>query len=254
MNAVTASPPATEFVIDPTGFPMIRVPAPANARDRQYIHWLPVSKIQFEHFIADQQGTVFDQDRYKLLLAVHGKDASGKELPGRVAPGAVTRDNYYRAFVTGVFPSEVELYLDWINEDAEGHRYDLLTGDEWKGAFDALAKGPAVDTKGLFAHDRVTARALVLAAGAARVAGEMSGAAPTTVEQMLMTRGVMEWVRWSRATDQPQFGGRGRPHHTALATDVKDFCSTPAPAEPGPGYEKTRLRGFGFRLIRKDSV
>src|SRR5262245_13463491 len=100
---------ATMFVNDRSGAPMIRV-----ASIGAYVHWLPVTKLQFEYFLCDQPGNRFDQKWYDDVLKVHKQNEPSGTGPARVSPAMVRRDNYYRALLTGIRPTEIAPFISWL--------------------------------------------------------------------------------------------------------------------------------------------
>jgi hypothetical protein len=104
--------------VDKTGFPIINVPTLPFG-----ILWLPVTKIQFEHFLVDTGA--FDNDWYRDKLQSYNP---------RVSAGNLSVANYWQAFITGILPSEALRYAEWA-----GLGYDLPTAQEWKRALTTLA-------------------------------------------------------------------------------------------------------------------
>jgi hypothetical protein len=225
-----------------------------------YVHWLPVTKLQFELFLCDQPSNRFDQDWYNELLRVHVQGESASEIEiGRVSPSMIRRDNYFKAFLTGIRPSEIAPFISWLDESQDGN-FDLPTDEEWRTICDELCRTPEIKIEEAFRDLPQSPRMRTLltridAVARDIVASPASGQPSTTLvtcgDQMLLRNGIMEWVRWRDGMSHPPYGGRGKPMHRHLIGDVRDFSRFPQPANPGPGYEQGRLPGFGFRLLRR---
>jgi formylglycine-generating enzyme required for sulfatase activity len=217
------------FETDPTGFPMVWVEAISA-----WMHWLPVTKAQFERYLlaapaAPEPGSSW----YEHLLA----------LNPRVAPTRIRAENYRNALLTGVVPSEAQRFAAWL-----GKGFAIPTLDEWLRAWATLEPLPA--ERGLPAAIARTleepARTLTLrlesalAAGAARPRRHR-----TLADQMLLRGGVLEWV------EQPgrsaRWVGIGEPPRLARGPRVSPERGPVAPDRP----EAFRSYLFGFRLLRR---
>ena len=104
--------------LDRTGFPVLDMPALPFR-----VLWLPVTKIQFEHFLVDTGA--FDSVWYQDKLNNYNP---------RMSAGGLGVTNYWQAFMTGILPSEALRYAEWA-----GHGSALPTAQEWKQALSALA-------------------------------------------------------------------------------------------------------------------
>jgi hypothetical protein len=161
--------------LDRTGFPIIALPGLPFR-----ISWLPVTKIQFEHFLVDQ-GTL-DNDWYQDKLTNYNP---------RVSPSQLSNTNYWQAFLTGMLPDEALLYARWLGDGA-----DLPTAAEWKSALTALrfpADSAYVDT--VLNLPRLNPRAHQLMQNLDRVLqGEyvQLGGKSFLFDQMVMRLGVLE--------------------------------------------------------------
>src|SRR4051794_29027663 len=109
---------------DRTGFPMLHLPE-LNG----YLHWLPVTKIQFEYFICDEPDDHFGEQWYAEIR---------RQNP-RVSPNDVRAENYWHAFLTGITPQEARRFARWSGAD-----YALPTLDEWCTAWQTLKRYGAV--------------------------------------------------------------------------------------------------------------
>jgi hypothetical protein len=221
------------FETDPAGFPMVRVEAIAA-----WMHWLPVSKLEFECFLRATPDRRFNPAWYDHLLA----------LNPRVAPARIRAESYRNALLTGILPGEAQRFAAWLGEE-----FALPTLEEWQRAWAALAalpaeRGlpPALDP-GLGLEEPVRTLAARIESAHLVVAATARPPRPRTVaDQMLMRFGVLEWVRQSGpparwvGIGEPQRPLRGLPR-------VSPEHGPVAPDKP----EAFRSYLFGFRLIRR---
>lgn len=220
-----------EIVLDRTGFPMVRVVA-LDA----YVHWLPVTKIQFEYFMAATSDGLFDSRWYDEIL----------DLNPRITPAAVRQTNYWQAFLTGITPTEALKFAHWC-----GAEYALPTLDEWNAAYRELKELPDFELNLLDGLGDLSARARTLLTqlnSTGRIVTEQIGGynPRTLADQMLMRLGVMEWVECT--TQRVRWGGMGITHPAFYgALQTPDQGQPMLPINP----ETNRLRHFGFRLIKR---
>ncbi|HXM70632.1 MAG TPA: hypothetical protein VN970_05820 [Thermoanaerobaculia bacterium] len=214
------------YEYDRAGFPMLWLEELGA-----FVHWLPVTKIQCEHFLCDVTDSSFDAPWYDQLLA----------LNPRVSPKEIDERNYWRAIVTGVQPTEAERFARWCGEG-----YSLPTLRQWCDAYAACKEVPAQD---IVWPDSLPARVRTLLARtdlAWRKAAARMGTPQTRADQMLMRLGAMEWVE--DVADGYRWGGMGRLHpdfHGLLFTP--DHGRSARPTRP----EIDRLSYYGFRLLRR---
>ena len=231
--------PESRFILDRAGGPMIWVP-PLKA----YLHLLPVTKLQFERFLAEQPGGSFD---FKWYDAVLGLDA---EKTGRVAPHAVKAGNYWQAFLTGIRPDEARVYAQWCEEDG-GDEYAVPTQVEWWTAYEYLKQQDALpDVPRPFQNLALSSRMSELIERLEIVNGKLPKLVPDSrklAEQMYLRNGILEWVACS-TLGKPEWGGFGQP--------AASFLGTMYSLERGtPNFQRdalaTRTAGYGFRLLRR---
>jgi hypothetical protein len=117
---------AALFEYDRAGFPMLWLEDLGA-----FVHWLPVTKIQCEHFLCDVTDSSFDAAWYDQLLA----------LNPRVSPKEIDERNYWRAIVTGVQPAEAERFARWCGEG-----YSLPTLSEWCDVYAACKAAARMGT------------------------------------------------------------------------------------------------------------
>ncbi len=220
--------PAPRHVVsDPTGFPMVWVQELAA-----YVHWLPVTKIQFEAFLCAAPDGHFDAAWYDAVL----------DLNPRVTPRHVASHNYWRALMTAVQPAEAQRFAAWC-----GDGFRLPTDDEWTTVYGATCGEPELDlavSDLLVGRDGRTRELVERLDRAGRATASSMGGVADRAGQMLLRYGAMEWVR---ATAWPSdWSTRGEPSPA--------FCGNlELPERPATGLaaemESARLPAAGFRLL-----
>jgi hypothetical protein len=218
------------FELDPAGFPMMWV-----QEIEAYVHWMPVTKIQFEYFVCAAPDSRFDARWYEEAL----------DLNPRTTATDLRSGNYWNAFLTGITPSEAQRFASWCGGSS------IPSLDEWFSAYRALkAKPPlsnldaAMESLGL--RDRTRSLLRRLESVGSSVTKEYGGYERTLADQMLMRLGVMEWVECS--SRRSPWGGMGQTHtafHGSLQTP--DHGQPMIPIDP----EANRLGYFGLRLVRR---
>ena len=220
-------PDSTDVLSDPTGFPMVWC-EPL----RVFVHWLPVTKIQFEHFLCAAPDAYFDAAWYETALG----------LNPRVSPRAVSMGNYWQALMTAVTPAEAQRFASWC-----GDGYRLPTAGEWTTAYRALRVRPAVDLAGsplLANREPRTQELLTRLDVAGRQAAARMNDSPALATQMLLRYGAMEWVRSDNALSGWSAKGEPLPDFCANLERLEDVA-TPLAADA----TSQRLPAAGFRLV-----
>lgn len=213
--------------LDPTGFPMVWFDEIGA-----YVHWLPVTKIQFEHFLCAAPDAYFDGKWYEDVLL----------LNPRVTPRALNGDSYWRALMTGVLPSEAQRFASWC-----GDGYRLLSDGEWTVLFQTTQAHSSVDVTRFAMIVGRDPRARVLIEridDSTDAAVRRIGRARQLAEQMLLRYGAMEWVLLG--SPSWTWSLRGEP--------LPEFCGSlvlpEAPAELlTADPEAVRFPAAGFRLL-----
>lgn len=216
-----------QYEIDPKGFPMVLVESAGL-----WVHWLPITKIQFERFLCETGDARYDAKWYSQVL----------ELNPRISPREVRQGNYWQAFLTGVLPYEAESFARWTGEG-----YRLPTDGEWKRIYQAVKEQPAEELPAEIRFPHLSERGRELLSQIERVnSADDGGAAQRAIaDQMLLRKGVMEWVEDQR--NAQLWCGRGetpRRFHAALHRP-----EDPEPARPNDPTTR-RLKQYGFRLVR----
>ncbi len=220
------------FVIDRTGFPMIWC-----KEVETYVHFLPITKIQFEYFLCDVPDAYFDADWYDRIL----------NLNPRVTPSEVSAANYWRALMTGVKPAESQRFAAWC-----GPGFRLPTDADWTAIYRSVETEPAEDlhASGLLEDRDQRVRALLERIDVAVVeASARMRRVPGLAGQMLLRFGAMEWVRVG--SPPSAWGVRGEP--------LPDFCGNlerpeHAAASLVADPNRDRFPEAGFRLLYSPSA
>jgi hypothetical protein len=210
---------------DPSGFPMVWI-----EEIGAFMHWMPVTKIQFEKFIAATADPLFDDAWYRRIL----------NLNPRVAIPEIGPENYSNTFLTGILPEEARRFAAWY-----GKEYALPTVEEWRMAYAALAVVPAQpgELSDLLEGAGELVRSALTRIEAASTAAERPGRKRTRADQMLMRLGMLEWAEQAGGVS---WAGMGEP---------SPYFRTMWSIEKGPAMatdpHASRSGVFGFRLIRR---
>jgi hypothetical protein len=224
-----------KFKLDPAGFPLVWV-----EDIKAYMHWLPVTKIQFEYFLCATSDSRFDAAWYDRVL----------NLNKRVSPGSVRESNYWQAFITGVRPSEAQRFAEWC-----GDGYLLPSLRDWYAAFQSLKAQPtepdALAAMGSAHQLSERCQALLSRLEAATIAAFRHleiAPSPTLADQTLLRGGVMEWVEWQG--QRTRWGGMGQPNRK-----LHPILFNPESGKPHEviNPEGDALHYYGFRLIQRDA-
>lgn len=212
------------IILDKTGFPMMWV----DNLDA-YVHCLPVTKIQFEYFLCDAPSSDFTEEWYDTVLT----------LNPRVSPRSVNRSNYWRLFLTGIKPSEIETYAEWCGEE-----YELLNASDWKSLFQGFIQKPVKPD--LYTGLTLGNRQATLLKKLSTAIQDLCHDQVTQADQLLYRYGVMEWVRCSNFGQE--WGGLGQTvagFQSSMRT--ADMDSPEVPRNP----HGNRMHYYGFRLLKR---
>src|SRR5438128_12197050 len=89
----------------------------------------PPISILFPYTTLFRSKGALDNDWYQDKL---------KNYNPRISAGQMSITNYWQAFMTGILPSEAQLYAGWLGNGA-----DLPTAQEWKNALTSLSNWSA---------------------------------------------------------------------------------------------------------------
>jgi hypothetical protein len=216
--------------LDKTGFPMIWVEE-INA----FLHFLPVTTVQFEYYICDT--LEFDESRYLEVL----------DNNERIHPRRASINNYWQIFLTNIKPREVERFAEWYGED-----YLVPTFDEWIQAYFVLKSLPASDdlwTNVEMQNLKIPKRPQMILEKIDDITKRMAkinNRSLTLADQMLMRYGVMEWVRIEHR--QGEWGGMGQTN-----SGFRSVMRTPDSRNPDNPHNihDRRLFYYGCRLLKR---
>jgi formylglycine-generating enzyme required for sulfatase activity len=200
------------LTFDRTNFPLLAI----EEADVE-IHLLPVTKWQFEQFVAE--AGPLEQARYQKLLA----------LNPAINPDRFSAEERERLFVTGILPSEAQTFARWL-----GQGFDLPTVKEWRAVYAAL-KRTSLPRHDLAADLADSPAGTIVAQFTRQMLSYL------LVDISLMRGGLVEWVRRER-----RWVGLGAPR-PSFQPNLWD----PLNHEIKPLRPNERLPYFGFRLIRR---
>jgi hypothetical protein len=200
---------------DSVGFPMVWIP-----KISAFCHFLPVTKIQFEHFLSDSPSIEIDEKVYAEIC---------QENP-RVNLSNLTSDNFWGAFVTGVAPWEVRKYIDWC-----GFGYSVPTVSEWRIIQETAKSLPVVPPELLLGHKNIRAESLLQKVWKIYDEAHLSSTQNCLADQMLLDSPICEWVTTSTGKLAGSWGGNSG-----------QFATTEYQRKA-----EIRILDYGFRLIKR---
>jgi hypothetical protein len=204
---------AYKWRVDASGYPLIFV-EPLGA----YVQLFPVTKPQFEKFIALGRQPDYDDEWYEEILTMNPRASyRSQDVPARE-----------RLFMTGITSDEALAFGRWLGRD-----YTLLTAQEWHTCYEWFAEQSAPsappDLSELLSQD-----ALVIWD---TVGGQwLERRQRSNLRELsLMTQGILEWV-----VERPgRYCGLGEPAASKFQRRAND------PVRP---VGQRRLKNLGFRL------
>jgi formylglycine-generating enzyme required for sulfatase activity len=204
-----------QLEFDQLGFPLVRIEGLGLS-----VALLPITKVQFERFIAEPNS--HGDTWYDEILGINPR------LSWRRAHSGPRE----RLFLTGALPSEALAFASWA-----GIGLDLPTVEEWRAVFRYMIRtrlaGSCVeglDNKRVHPAARAIVELIV------------SEAQPKTWGELALLRGgVIEWVR-----EDENFKGLGAPRPQFLPS-----VFNPERDEPLFPLQDQRSRYFGFRLLQR---
>lgn len=201
-----------QWQVDESGYPLIFV-EPLDA----YVHLFPVTKPQFEKFIASGRKPGFGDEWYAALL----------ELNPRVSYRSADISSPHGLFMTAVTTDEASEFSRWL-----GREYRLLTADDWATCSNWFAAQDAVslpdELRNRLSQDAASIWDLVET--------QWLDGQSTLQDLSLMKQGILEWV-----IERPgRYCGVGEPASSKLQRKASD------PVRP-----LGRLKNLGFRLCAR---
>jgi hypothetical protein len=219
------------FEFDRYGFPTIHI-QPANV----HVHLLPVTRSQFEFYLADHPSPGMDMQWYDLRLRDHP----------RVDPGSVDERNYAGLFTTGVLPSEAQLVADMFGAQYSSTGVVTLPDlDTWQSIFRHAIATPAVDLSLVRANARLSPFAKRILEKLAPVVDRFRRGSdtPTLADQMFLRHGVNEIVERVRGGSNYCVIGYPASRFNALVAANPD---EPKPVSINPHIPSA---SHGFRFV-----
>jgi hypothetical protein len=212
------SPGAYEWKVDASGYPLIYV-EPLDT----FVQLFPVTKPQFEKFIAAVRRHDLDDKWYTEILSLNPRASyRNQDIPVRE-----------RLFMTGITTDEAMSFSRWLGRD-----YTLLSAEEWRICYEWFAEKP-VSSIPLELAERLSRDALAIWN---IVEGQWleERQQPNLQELSLMTQGILEWV-----IERPgRYCGLGEPASSEYQRKAFD-------AVRPLGTEPRRLKNLGFRLRKR---
>jgi hypothetical protein len=205
-----------QWDVDRCGYPLIRV-EPINA----FVHLFPITKPQFEQFLAGAPTLNRGDEWYHDFLQTNP----------RLSPVSAAWMDYEKWFATGLFANEAQEYIHW-----SGASYRAPTMREWQHAF-AWMERQAVPVlpAGLAARLAPTAKFIWNKLREHIVT-------PTLADLALMRNGIIEWVIGANS----QWVGMGNPRpqfYRAIHNPYSEFT-------PIVSTQRSSLRHWGLRPVR----
>jgi len=201
-----------QFSFDRTGFPLIKV----SKADLE-VQLLPVTKTQFERFIAEPND--YGDNWYEDIL----------RLNPRISYNRFTEKNREQLFLTGVLPEEALSFVKWM-----GPNFDLPAVDEWRAIYSELAS-TTVESHQLLSQCQTAVSRSILEAFLMQLCPS------SLLDMSLMKNGVVEWVR-----NQDAWVGLGSPR-----SEFQPNLWNPIRDEVRPVKIDERVPYYGFRFVRR---
>lgn len=200
-----------QFSSDRTGFPLINF-------SRLEIQTLPVTKVQFEQFLADSNE--FGDKWYEQVLKVSP----------RISYRGFSERNRERIFITGLLPEEIEVFVNWM-----GDGFRIPSVSEWRNIYQTIS------SRTISPQDKKDIISTATSNQAREIIGRLDQQLQTNLwgHFTLMNGGLIEWVKNS------DWAGLGVPRysfHPMLHDPLKD--------EDRPIRYDVRLHYYGLRLVR----
>jgi hypothetical protein len=209
---------AYEWKVDASGYPLIYV-EPLDA----FVQLFPVTKPQFEKFVAAVRRHDLDDEWYSEILSLNPRASYRSQ-------DILARE---RLFMTGITTEEAASFSRWLGRD-----YTLLSAEEWRICYEWFAGKPApampLDLPGGLSRDAQAIWEIIDGQWLER-------RRQSNLQQLsLMTQGILEWV-----IERPgRYCALGEPSTSKYQRKADD------PVRP-LGPEPRRLKNLGFRLCTR---
>lgn len=203
------------------GIPFIRI-HPLNLS----IQYMPVNKIQFEYFMADEPDPELGESVYNEIL----------KISPRVSPRRIPAEpDYKEIFITGLKNSEILKYISWLGED-----YSIPSVPQWQQVLEFLNRPTNEElVQKIIEQPFIPQRSKLIIQKLDEVNRQKMGANRTMGDQLLLRYGIKEWLLdYDSPTKYSIIGGKNV-----------------APKSPVRINNNNALTGrdeeIGFRLIKK---
>ena len=212
------------FHRDRLGFPMVWIPSLEI-----YLHWFPVTKLQFEAFLCDHSEGDLSAAWYQEVLRGNPRSSIDELHFG----------NLHQAFITGIRAEEARRFANW-----NGDGFRLPSPEEWVHSFRRLSELDASPPDWIFRglrhrrFERLFNRLMQVATESYGFGSDFNLA--TT---MLMVGGILEWVRNKHSSDPDSACGLPPTHFFPV---LKTPEST---VQPVHLQDKITAYPFGARLV-----
>lgn len=209
-----------QLSFDKTCFPLIRID-----KAKVQVQLLPVTKVQFERFLAEPNE--FDDGWYEAIL----------KLNPRVSYRQFTQDNREGIFITGILPWEALSFARWM-----GNGFRLPTVREWRMIYSVLKsrKIEGEELRDLVSQFGEGQAKIILERLVEQISHQAQRDELSWLDLSLMHGGLVEWVE-----EDGRYVGLGAPRsefYPNLWNPITEVI------KPVRGNE--RLFFFGFRLVR----
>lgn len=202
------------FSSDRTGYPLLDLTALGLE-----VSLLPVTKLQFERFIAEPNE--FGDTWYEQVCERNPR-VSWRNFPQERREGL---------FITAVSKDEALAFARWL-----GPGFDLPTVEEWRAIYELLGALSAPTTVSFSMHQ--SARAIIESVIRSLKRGNWN-------HITLMREGILEWVRIGH---RDNYGVLGEPRRRFV-----DRTCEPTSDPVSPTLQERR-HTWGFRLVRRKST
>lgn len=201
------------LIYDKTEFPLIEIP-----EMNLFVHALPVTKFQFEKFISESKLSDFTDKWYENIL----------KLNPRISCRKFTEKNYWKLFITGIYPKEAVKFAEYLGDD-----YRIPEVREWRkiyAYFKSLQFKPS--------HIKDKSNQEILSTTILKGLEKFSG--DDLFSLTLMRKGIAEWVK-----EDEKYVGVGKPDANLYENAWNPLSDVIRQID-----KNERLYYVGFRLVK----
>lgn len=186
------------------------------------VFWLPITRIQLEHFLSDVNDMRYDANWYSKLIMNNNP---------RVSPSNVNKNNINGVFATNILLVEARRIANWFGH-FKGKSFDLPTREQWETLFNVCKNVPVLPLENI--SEEIDPRAELLLHRLNEKTPQKSLA-----DQMLLKSSLSEYVYQDESRQSCQITGGIKDNFTSLRESLENV-----------GDRRTNLT---FRLILKYS-